>query len=225
MRSCLFIRELVQWVSTSCGRVVPEESNGYPLSSVFFEREAVPTAVDEAAGTKPGTVTRRPDGGASSSLVLAAIALPALVALATGSSTAWWVFVGMLPVLGVYLAVLFYARRVRAEREINVAFFGGQGEAGRGLEECSCQGRHTWTKSAPDGPTQAGTGLVEPTLSWFAQPTTPPMLGKAGVALQAKMLSKRALSPVLFSFPCMKATLGSSSPCLTGGRRLYRSSR
>jgi hypothetical protein len=110
------------------------ESNGYPLSSSSLSARVVPTAVDEAAGTKGhrDTTTRR---RRVLGLVLTAIALPALVALATGSSTAWWVFVGMLPVLGVYLAVLFYARRVRAEREINVAFFGGQGESGRGLED------------------------------------------------------------------------------------------
>ena len=29
------------------------------------------------------------------------------------------------------------------------------------------------------------------------------------------MLNRSALLPVLFSLPCMKATLGSSSPCLT----------
>ncbi len=63
------------------------------------------------------------------------IAVPALIALATGSSTAWWVFVGMLPLFGVYLVVVLYARRVRAEREINFAFFGRPGETGRGLED------------------------------------------------------------------------------------------
>jgi hypothetical protein len=89
----------------------------------------------------------RPDGHARSGpdpstrrrrvleLVLGAIAVPALVALATGSSTAWWVFVGMLPVFGVYLAVVLYARRVRAEREINVAFFGSSEAGSRGLED------------------------------------------------------------------------------------------
>jgi hypothetical protein len=109
-------------------------SNGYPLSSPSLSAREVPTAVDEAAGTKGhrDTTTRR---RRVLGLVLTAIALPALVALATGSSTAWWVFVGMLPVLGIYLAVLFYARRVRAEREINVAFFGGQCESRRGLED------------------------------------------------------------------------------------------
>ena len=48
-------------------------------------------------------------------MLLGVIAVPALVALATGSSTAWWVFVGMLPLFGVYLVVVLYARRVRAE--------------------------------------------------------------------------------------------------------------
>jgi hypothetical protein len=68
-------------------------------------------------------------------MLLGVIAVPALIALATGSSTAWWVFVGMLPLFGVYLVVVLYARRVRAEREINVAFFGRPGETGRGLED------------------------------------------------------------------------------------------
>ena len=48
-------------------------------------------------------------------MLFGVIAVPALIALATGSSTAWWVFVGMLPLFGVYLAVVLYARRVRAE--------------------------------------------------------------------------------------------------------------
>ena len=63
------------------------------------------------------------------------IAVPALVALATGYSAAWWVFVGMLPVFGIYVAVVFYARRVRAEREINVAFLGSAPGPGAGLED------------------------------------------------------------------------------------------
>jgi hypothetical protein len=69
-------------------------------------------------------------------MLVGVVAVPALVALATGSSTAWWVFVGMLPVFfGVCLAVLLYARRVRAEREINVAFFGGASGAARGWDD------------------------------------------------------------------------------------------
>jgi hypothetical protein len=93
-----------------------------------------PGTVERAAGTRghPDTTTRR---RRVLELVLAVIAVPALVALATGSSTAWWVSVGMLPVLGTYLAVLLYARRVRAEAEFNVAFFGGPAESGRGLED------------------------------------------------------------------------------------------
>ena len=41
----------------------------------------------------------------------------------------------MLPVFGVYLVIVLYARRVRAEREINVAFFGRPGGPGRSLED------------------------------------------------------------------------------------------
>ncbi len=68
-------------------------------------------------------------------LVLAIMAVPALVALATGSSTAWWVFVGMLPLFCVYVGVVLYARRLRAEQEINVAFFGNAKGAAPGLED------------------------------------------------------------------------------------------
>jgi len=68
-------------------------------------------------------------------MLVGVVAVPALVALATGSSTAWWVFVGMLPVFAVYLAVVLYARRVRAEREINVAFFGSRSGAAKGWDD------------------------------------------------------------------------------------------
>ena len=68
-------------------------------------------------------------------VMLGVVAAPGLIALATGSSTAWWAFVGMLAVFGAYLAVVFHARRLRAEREINVAFFGRANAADTGLEE------------------------------------------------------------------------------------------
>lgn len=57
-------------------------------------------------------------------LVLALIA-PALVALATGSTGAWWVVVAMLPLVCTYGAVVLRARRLQAEREFNIAFMGG----------------------------------------------------------------------------------------------------
>jgi hypothetical protein len=89
------------------------------------------------ARPRPDIVTRRRH---ALELILAVIAVPALVALATGSSAAWWVFVGMLPVIGIYVAVVFYARRVRAEREINIAFLGSSPGPGAGLEDMFAAG-------------------------------------------------------------------------------------
>jgi fatty acid desaturase len=53
-----------------------------------------------------------------------ALAVPALAAVATGSTVAWWVVVALLPLVCAYLAVLFHNRRLLAEREINSAFIG-----------------------------------------------------------------------------------------------------
>jgi hypothetical protein len=108
--------------------------NGYQRSSSSVNAQVAPRVVAPGDGlmAHPGMTTRR---RRVLELVLAAIAVPALVALATGSSAAWWVFVGMLPVFGVYLAIVLYARRVRAEREINVAFFGRASEADRSLDD------------------------------------------------------------------------------------------
>ena len=89
-----------------------------------------PAGVPSPGG--PGTALRR---RRALELLLGVIAVPALVALATGSSAAWWVFVGMLPVFGVYLAVVLYARRLRAEREINVAFGGSAVNARKGWDD------------------------------------------------------------------------------------------
>jgi fatty acid desaturase len=68
-------------------------------------------------------------------VLLVALALPALVALVTGSALAWWVVVAVLPVVCTYVAVLFRARRLMAEREINVAFFGARERSRADLEE------------------------------------------------------------------------------------------
>jgi hypothetical protein len=59
------------------------------------------------------------------SFLLGALAVPVAIALATGSTAAWWVALALLPVVLAYVAVLFHARRMMAEREINLAF-GGQ---------------------------------------------------------------------------------------------------
>jgi Flp pilus assembly protein TadB len=58
-------------------------------------------------------------------LLFAALVIPALVALVTGSSAAWWVVVALLPLVCAYLFVLFRTRRIMAEREINLAFGAG----------------------------------------------------------------------------------------------------
>jgi hypothetical protein len=68
-------------------------------------------------------------------VMFTAVSAPALVALATGSMTAWWVVVAMLPFLSTYVAILFRTRRRMAEREINVAFYGSAGGTIVGLEE------------------------------------------------------------------------------------------
>ncbi|MGH9104793.1 MAG: hypothetical protein ACRDZX_02955 [Acidimicrobiales bacterium] len=57
--------------------------------------------------------------------VIGLLSVMVLVAVVTGSSVAWWAFVAFLPVVCAYLAVLSRARRLMAEREINIAFLGG----------------------------------------------------------------------------------------------------
>jgi Flp pilus assembly protein TadB len=68
-------------------------------------------------------------------VMLGVLAVPAVIGLATGSAAAWWAVVAFLPVVCTYLAVLFRARRLMAEREINLAFFGSVNRAGHGLED------------------------------------------------------------------------------------------
>jgi len=67
--------------------------------------------------------------------MLSTLAVPLVVALATGWSAAWWVVVALLPVLCAYVAILVRARRLMAEREIDVAFFGPSGRVAYGLED------------------------------------------------------------------------------------------
>jgi len=68
-------------------------------------------------------------------VLLVALGIPLLVALATGSVAAWWAVVSVLPLLCAYLAVMFRSRRLLAEREINVAFFGGPERGEFGLDD------------------------------------------------------------------------------------------
>jgi hypothetical protein len=69
--------------------------------------------------------------------MLLTLAVPLVVALATGWAVAWWAVVALVPVMCTYVAILMRTRRVMAEREIDVAFFGPAGRAGSasGLEE------------------------------------------------------------------------------------------
>jgi len=64
-----------------------------------------------------------------------ALFVPVLAGLATGAAAAWWVAICLLPIVCTYLAVLFRARRLSAEREINVAFFGGPQRGEFGLDD------------------------------------------------------------------------------------------
>lgn len=64
-----------------------------------------------------------------------ALAVPALAAVATGSTVAWWVVAALLPLVCAYLAVLFHNRRLLAEREINSAFLGSAGRTDATLAE------------------------------------------------------------------------------------------
>ena len=85
-------------------------------------------------------------------VMFTAISMPALVALATGSMTAWWVVVAMLPFVSTYVAVLFRTRRRMAEREINVAFYGSCRWHARWL------GRNVHCPGCPAGARRGGRG-------------------------------------------------------------------
>jgi hypothetical protein len=67
--------------------------------------------------------------------MMGALAVAAAIGLATGSSAAWWVFVALLPVVCVYLAVLFRTRRLMAEREMNLAFLGSVNRGGHSSDD------------------------------------------------------------------------------------------
>ena len=73
-------------------------------------------------------------------VLLVALAIPVLLGLATGAAAAWWVAVCLLPVVCAYVAVLFRTRRLSAEREINVAFFGGPQRGEFGLDDVFASG-------------------------------------------------------------------------------------
>lgn len=124
------MREYSLW-----SRRAPKGLNGYaalfpsaPERPKATARMAPPTVRSRRANA---TVRRR----RVLTVMFTALAVPALVALATGSMTAWWVVVAMLPFVSTYVAILFRTRRRMAEREINVAFYGSAGGTIVGLEE------------------------------------------------------------------------------------------
>lgn len=123
------MREYSLW-----SRRAPKGFNGYAaLFSLPLEPKATPR------GAAPTVRARRANATVRRRRVLTvmctAVSVSALVALATGSMTAWWVVVAMLPFVSTYVAILFRTRRRMAEREINVAFYGSAGGTIVGLEE------------------------------------------------------------------------------------------
>lgn len=111
-----------------------EGSNGFPGGPARADR---PKLTANRARARTATSARRRRVLA---LLVVAVAVPAVVALATGITAVWGACAVMLLVLAAYLAVLIYARRMRAEREINFAFFGRPRAPGRGLEEVFAAG-------------------------------------------------------------------------------------
>jgi hypothetical protein len=124
------VREYSLW-----SRRAPKGLNGY--AALFSPPLDRASAVQRLPA--PAVPNRRANASLRRRRVLTvmftAISVPALVALATGSMTAWWVVVAMLPFVCTYMAVLFRTRRRMAEREINVAFYGSAGGTIAGLEE------------------------------------------------------------------------------------------
>jgi len=149
------VREYLAW-----SRRAREGTSEYapPVPSPVYQLRAVPAvaAPDEQMAAQGGIAARR---RRVLTVIVGVVAAPALVALATGSSIAWWVLLGMLPVALVYLAVLYHARRQRAEREFNVAFFGKTRRGAAGLEEVFPGSQGTeWAPSQWDGVGAAGAG-------------------------------------------------------------------
>ena len=112
--------------------------------AVLYQSPAAPfrRVATKSAGFRPVPVSRSKSRARTVArrrhvlgILFAALAIPLLVALLTGSSTAWWVVIALLPVVCTYLFVLFRTRRLMAEREINLAFFGARERNDSGLED------------------------------------------------------------------------------------------
>jgi Flp pilus assembly protein TadB len=149
------VREHLAWL-----RRARESTSEYapPVPSPVYQLRAVPAVATPeepiAAQGRIGARRRR-----VLTVMAGVVAAPALVALATGSSIAWWVLLGMTPVAIVYLAVLYRDRRQRAEREFNVAFFGKSRRGAAGLEEVFPGSQDTdWAPVHWDGVGAAGAG-------------------------------------------------------------------
>ncbi|HTW09329.1 MAG TPA: hypothetical protein VME46_17615 [Acidimicrobiales bacterium] len=116
------MRKYGMWSRTAQSRptgfaVLYSSSAGHPLP----QRAPAAPARERARYPRSKTAARR----RRIVLVLfAALLIPTLIAVATGWTVAWWVVVALLPVVSVYLFVLFRTRRLLAEREINAAFCG-----------------------------------------------------------------------------------------------------
>lgn len=124
-------------------RLWPRHSQvGTNAYAVLYGRPAEPSRRLSLVGAPPRTTARSRCRAKAAvrrrrvlTVLLSALAVPALVALATGWAAAWWVVLGLLPLVCAYLAVLFRTRRLMAEREINVAFFGAADRTDATLEE------------------------------------------------------------------------------------------
>ena len=153
-------------VSTECGLAVPKQ--GWTGTQYFclrrapfnpsrpvrpFNHAGVPAARSRA---RASTIARQ---RRVLSVMLSTLAVPLVVALATGWAAAWWAVVALLPVLCTYVAILVRARRQMAEREIDVAFFGPAGRVAHGLEEVFSGRRRARSSGAH------GRGAAAPTAS------------------------------------------------------------
>ena len=84
-------------------------------------------------------------------VMFTAISMPALVALATGSMTAWWVVVAMLPFVSTYVAVLFRTGAGWLSVRSTSRFTGLPVARSLAWKKCSLPGMPRWSVSAAGG--------------------------------------------------------------------------